>query len=321
MKRKAFTLFELVMVIVVLGIIASIGSDIISSMYQNYLRTRAINRLEAQTEIVLEQITKRLSHRIKRSTGVYRATVAAPSVVPLRNANSNDRILVWIGASEESRLGGWVGAPTNRFVPGWSGFIDLNSTNTDRAAQTIETPGSRLNFAGNIINALTNGDVTMANGRAAIMMKTPPVDDADISRYWTNVNSDYTTIVTSGTNTNFALPATDRLADYTGNGQRDIYEQYYLSHSAYAIVPSAVDAVTGDFTLTLRYNFQPWNGETVANAVATPPAAGSSATLAEHVSTFRFVQTDSSIRIKLCINDANQSADFGFSACKETVVF
>lgn len=322
MKRKAFTLMELIMVIVVLGIIASIGSDIITSMYDNYLRSRAISRLEAQTEIVLEQITKRLSYRVKNSTGVFRAGVAAPSVVSLRNANANDSILVWIGISEESRLGGWVGAVTNSFVPGWSGLIDLNSPNTNRTAipQTIQTSGSRLDFARNTIRALTNNDIDFNNAgntNVAIIMKTPPVDDSNISRYWTDNNGDYTATIRRvlAVNDRVALRG-DALADYTGDGQRDIYEKYYLAHSAYALVPVGN---ANDFNLTLRYNFEPWNGETVANAIAD--VNGSSSVLAEHVSTFRFIQTDTSIRIKLCINDASQSASFNFSACKETVVF
>ena len=48
-KHTAFTMIELVMVIVVFGIIASIGAEIIASLYTNYLRTRAINRLQSQT--------------------------------------------------------------------------------------------------------------------------------------------------------------------------------------------------------------------------------------------------------------------------------
>lgn len=313
-KTKAFTLLELIMVIVIMGIIASIGSDIISTMYQNYLRSRAVNRLEAQTEIVLEQIAKRLSYRVKRSTGIVRGG----NILPLSQANQNDTTMVWIGISEESRMGGWNGAT---FVPGWSGLIDLNSTNTSSALQTISTPGSRLDFAGVTISALTDGDVTMNNNRVAIMMKTPYINDADISRYWLNADptNNYTTTVRRGANSVFTIDAADRVADYTEDGNRDIYEHYYLSHTAYALVPEGADA--NDFTLTLRYNFQPWNNESATNAIATPVVGASRAVLAEHVSTFRFLQVGSSIRLKLCISDAGRSADFDFSACKETVVF
>ncbi|MCK9258063.1 MAG: prepilin-type N-terminal cleavage/methylation domain-containing protein, partial [Sulfurospirillaceae bacterium] len=66
-KKSGFTMVELVMVIIVLGIVASIGADIISNLYTNYLRTRAVNRLQTQTEIALEQIAKRLQYRIKDS--------------------------------------------------------------------------------------------------------------------------------------------------------------------------------------------------------------------------------------------------------------
>ena len=103
-KRTAFTMIELVMVIVVLGIVASIGAEIVAKLYGNYLRTRAINQLQSQTEITLEQIAKRFQYRIKDSVrsidadGV-RANVALPS------ADADYEIVEWIGISNESFLG------------------------------------------------------------------------------------------------------------------------------------------------------------------------------------------------------------------------
>lgn len=298
MKRKAFTLIELIFVIVILGIVALMGADIVSSMYQNYIKTRAINRLQAQTELALEQIAKRLSYRIKRSTGVIRGA----NIFPLGQAITTDRSLIWIGISNESQLGGW------------SGFIDLTNPNTNPAVtpKTIQTPGSALNtFARNSIFALSYGDVdlnTVAAKNAALIMKVPRINNAVIANYYSNNANDYTIKVRATAADRFALVG-DNVPDYDGNGVRDLYGQYYLSHSAYAIIPQGP---ADDFSLTLRYNFQPWENETFAN--------GQSAVLAEHVSTFRFLEQGSTIRIKLCIKD-DKSAGFDFSACKETVVF
>ena len=66
--KKAFTMIELIMVIIVLGIVASIGAEIIVKLYDNYMRTRTINALETKTEVALEQIAKRFQYRIKDST-------------------------------------------------------------------------------------------------------------------------------------------------------------------------------------------------------------------------------------------------------------
>ena len=65
--KRAFTLLELVVVIVVLGIIAMMSFNAIMNIYSNYFQTKTVNELETQTEIALEQISKRLEHRIKPS--------------------------------------------------------------------------------------------------------------------------------------------------------------------------------------------------------------------------------------------------------------
>jgi hypothetical protein len=53
------------MVIVIFGIIATIGAEIISKMYLNYVQARVVNYLQTQSEITLEQVAKRLQYRIK----------------------------------------------------------------------------------------------------------------------------------------------------------------------------------------------------------------------------------------------------------------
>ena len=66
--RKSFTLVELIFVIVILSIIGVISAQIITKIYEQYIFTRAINELETKTELVLTQIAKRLSLRIKPTT-------------------------------------------------------------------------------------------------------------------------------------------------------------------------------------------------------------------------------------------------------------
>lgn len=309
-KRSAFTMLELVMVIVVFGIIASIGADIIASLYTNYLRTRAINRLESQTEIVLEQIAKRLQYRIKDS--VRASDDNGNTWVALGNAGLNHNIIEWIGISNESFLGEWNGASV---VPGWSGFIDMNDTaNTNLGARTLSTPGSSLNFARDAIFALTDGDVDMNNEGshlpALIFKGVKPL--YNVNNYYTEGGNTYTTHVSRNTDTTFHIPDDDNLTDFDGDGFGDLFEQYHLAHTAYALVP---DGNASDFNLTLRYNYQPWEGEAYGNANT------SSSVLAEHVSTFRARQDGDVVRLKLCIHDNNQSGDFDFSACKEKVIY
>ena len=305
MIKKAFTMIELVMVIVVMGIVASIGADIIASLYENYLKTRSIDRLQSQTEAVLDQIAKRLKYRIKDSV-IARDNDGSNAYVTLSDYTGVPKfeILEWMGKANESFLGEHNGT---RVVPGWTGFVDLDSTDTNRTSGTLKTSGSRLDFANNIINALSYGEVDL-NGtttqRPAIVFKGK--DFFDIDQYgWDGVtDGNYTYRVTMQGNdildfNETVLPGT-------------IYEQYDLTWSAYSLVPEG-DA--NDFNLTLHYNYQPWHGEMYDDN------ATKKIVLIEHASTFRFTQFGETIRMKLCINDDNRSGDYNFAFCKERVIF
>ena len=320
--RSAFTMIELVMVIVSFGIIATIGAEIITRVYSNYLQTRAINRLQTQTEIVLEQIAQRLQYRIKDTTRAINTT--ANTTVPLLAATNTDDSVEWLGISNESFLG--QGADNAVVVPGWSGLIDMNSTATSLAARTLASPGSRLDDTASIlaqISAYPNGAINMTNPAGivklpALVFKGPkPSTTAvpySVDNYYSNNNSNYTIRIAkaAGVNNRFVIPAGDELLDLDEDGFGDLFEQYYLSHSAYAIVPVGA---ANDFNLTLRYNYRPWEGEQY-NDANTPTAV-----FAEHVSTFRIRQEGDVVRIKLCIHDNNQSGNFDFSACKEKVIY
>ena len=293
-KRKGFTLLELVMVIVVFGIVASIGADIISSMYKNYLRTRTINRLQTQTEITLEQIAKRLQYRIKESVVARKPGV---SVLSLANDNvdNNFTIMEWIAYSNESFLGA---------TPNWTGLVDIENPNTNKGAAILVSPGSDFTMTGLLMDALTNQKVDLTAGKEAALVFKKSSNTADFG-WGVNANTDGTNAlkVRQGANQD-SLIITSALPD-------QIYEHYYLAHTAYALIP---EGSPNDFNLTLRYNYQPWLNEFYSN--------GSTALMAQNVRLFRFRQDANLVRIKLCLHDANQTGVGDFIVtCKEKVVF
>ena len=296
--KKAFTMIEMIMVIVVLGITASIGADIIVQLYENYVKTRAINRLQAQTEVVLEQIAKRLQFRIKDSV-IARDKTNFNDYVTLTDANDSYEILEWLGKDNEGLRG------INK--PGWSGFIDLDSPQTNKALRTLKTPGSDLNITNSIIKGLSYDDIDMTDPtkqKPAIIFKGQST--FDLSQFgWDGVDGNYTIKV------KFTMPNRDILEINDTVVPDEIFEQYNLSWSAYAIVPEGNN--TNDFNLTLHYNYQPWEDENYT--------VGQSSLLAEHVSTFKFTKIGDTIRLKLCIHDNNQSGNFDFAFCKEKVIF
>lgn len=305
--KKAFTMLELVMVMVVLGIVASIGADIITSMYTNYLRSRTINALESKTEIVLEQIAKRLQYRIKDSVIARRTG----SITTLSNADETYPILEWIGYSNESFLG------TPR--PGWSGFIDLDSNETNGTNRTLKTSESNLTDAADTISVLSYGTVDLSDGHeAALIFKGRSYNHTDFG--WnTNANTDENAtlkVKIHGTSIDIFEISNDSYIP------PEIYEQYYLAHTAYAIAPTGTTTQNGftDFNLTLYYNYQPWLGNSSRNDYGDINTSQS--ILTENASLFRFRQDETIMRLKLCLHDNNQTGVGDYIVvCKEKVIY
>jgi prepilin-type N-terminal cleavage/methylation domain-containing protein len=296
--KKAFTMLELVMVIIVLGIVASIGADIIVALYDNYIRARTINALESKTEITLEQIAKRFQYRIKSSTiarqvGGNFISVSSPLL------DNSYPIIEWIGYSNESFLG------TPR--PGWSGFIDMFHSDTNSTSQTFRTSDSNLALASNVISALTSGDINLTAGNEAALIFKKPWNIGDFG--WGTANN------TDGNATVKVRILNDEVLVLSNDTNlTEIYEQYYLAHTAYAIVPEG-DIANEDFNLTLYYNYQPWMGEEYNNN-------GSRFPLVEHANLFHFRQDQTLLRFKLCIHDNNESGiGERVVVCKEKVVY
>jgi prepilin-type N-terminal cleavage/methylation domain-containing protein len=295
--KKAFTLIELVMVIVVLGIIASIGAEIIVKLYENYIRTKTINALESQTEVALEQIAKRFQYRIKDSTIARKSGAILP--ISSTTLDNTYKIIEWIGYNNESFLG------TPR--PGWSGLIDMNDTNTSSALNTLKTPDSNLSYAQNIMSALTYGHIDLTTGKEAALVFKTSWNMTDFGWGANNVNTDSTATLK-------VIKNTDEILSISGDTiPNEIYEQYYLADSAYALVPEYTTDNT-DFNLTLRYNYAPWLGENYTN--------GDSSVIVEHANLFHFRQDQTLLRVKLCIHDGNTTG-FGerIIVCKEKVVY
>jgi len=297
-QRTAFTMIELIMVIVIFGIVAMISADIFVKIYDNYIIARTMNTLQTQTELTLDQIAKRLQYRIKDST-IARKEANSTDYLFLSDADDTYKVLEWIGTADAARRGLWNGTI---YAPGWSGFIDLDASG--RAA--VSTPGSRLDYADTIIAALSENavDLTGTAGWPAVVMDGH-VGDYNVSSYgWDPyTDNDYALLVKRNGTT---------LLDFNDTAaEKEIYEHYKLAWSAYAIVPQCPAGVTDDCNLTLFYNYRPWQQQKLED--------GNSSLLAEHVTTFKFNQTGDVVRLKLCIGE--HFYDNNISFCKEKVVF
>lgn len=289
--KKAFTLIELVIAITITAILASIGTEIISTVYQNYIQTRSITKLEAQTELAITQISKRLQYRIKQTLvgyeyerGKYKDMIKCEA----------DCGIAWYMQSYESRrLGeanktGWSGVINKATIAG--NEINLSPGYGDEDVQNLKEVNK-------IIESITSKEVLKEN-RIALIFKQ--IEDKASKNYYegNDPNKVYKAYF-SGNNI-----IIDKKNENIGDELEDLY---YLSHTInriYIDKKDNFDKVGGD--LILETNFLPWDDK---NKI--------SSTIAKNVTTLRFTNFakennsennfvgSNGLILKICIKDPN----------------
>jgi len=321
--KRAFTLLELVVVIVVLGIIAMMSFNAIMNIYSNYFQTRTVNELETQTEIALEQISKRLEHRIKPSviarkpSGEFLALndsgvnlVAEYEIlefIPYAYEIFND--VISLDANDHViEQGGKAGR--------YSGYADLAKSSP---ATGLISPGS--NFTTGVVETIK--DLTCrGETRDATCVDFTKKDGgvvAIFSDVYYNVQSSFGysngTVPVSLDIAKVGVKSTDGdTLEISGFGGKQISEQYHLAYTANAIVPEQSadpkDAANGVFDLNLYYDYRPWMGEKYK-------PNGEKATLAKNVTRFVFTEKNGVIVLKLCMRAKNSE----ITICKSKAVY
>ncbi len=144
---SAFSMLELIFVIVILGIVASIGAEVIAKVYEGYIVQRAEHRATLKTELAATQIANRLASAIPGT--VYRKNSDASVIEEI----TDDMSL----SGDQYTVLQWVGSDTDSFsataTPGWSGFCDIDAS----TATSISTPGSALGTTTLIMTKLGGG--------------------------------------------------------------------------------------------------------------------------------------------------------------------
>ena len=134
--KKAFTLVELLFVMVVLAIIAGVGTDILRSLFDNYAVTAQIHRLESVANNAADMIATRLEKRVPQTTAIE----TGADYQPLSAINEQSGKLVFFRKAYElernfiSAKNGGVKAPRT------SGFIsELKTTTTENNGNLVDT--------------------------------------------------------------------------------------------------------------------------------------------------------------------------------------
>ena len=304
-KRKAFTLVELIFVIIVLGISSSIVANIIADVFESYIIQRALHKASIKTELAIEQLGNRLTSRINKS--IIAKKPNTNTFVALRNyveaVDENKTALEWIGYDNDGFSASIFPNPSADSFMNWSGFCDLNISSFG----TIATPGSKLSKADVLLSNISGNGLV---GSGLLFMGQPFYQDNGITKieYQPScmgyTNSACIGIIGGFTDTSITL-------SNPGTAGEMVYSEFYqIVNSAYTVVPE--QNADGSWDLNMYSNYQPWNGEKYQ-------IHGTRSTLIENVTVFRFYQRGSSIRLKICAKE-NVGGDYDVSICKEKAV-
>jgi len=229
--KPAMTMIEIIFVIIVLGVVASIGASIIAETYKSYILQRAQYRANIKTEIALNQIANRLRYAIPGTVGARLTTSSAFTPITEIIGVAQRNVLQWVGEDGDSFEA--ISSNNNR-RPGWSGFIDLSQCTMAQ----LTSSGSNYTLFQTIRNNLGGSTLTPR------LYFPPGYGPSD---------SNGSITLTGGNGENFSvsgLSAGDTIA-----------ERYKLAWSSYAIVYDPSDK-----NLWLYHHFDPTVGADLTSA-------------------------------------------------------
>lgn len=301
-KHTAFTMLELIFVIVIMGIIGKFGVEFIAKAYKSFIFSQVNSDLQSKSEIAVDTIATRLKYRIKDSV-IARTSESNTSFVAIADASGDKyKVLEWIGSAQES-FRGISDDNTTDYLPDWSGILDLDEGNKT----VLISPETNTTKVNQMISDLNDTNTT--------------IDDAAL--YFIGADSDVQTgygwIGQKLTDQSGAMHPIKHIAGkvnaFTSSNSADfsgidVYEYYKLAWTAYAIVYEPETNHNDKGTLYLYYDYQPWNGETMAD--------GNKTILMEDVSTFRFMAIGSIMKIQVCTKSDLVEE---YSLCKEQTIF
>ena len=327
--KKAFSLLEVIFVMVILGIVASISSQIIAQVYENYIMQRAVYNVSTKTELVANQIVNRLTYRIQGSTisKRHKKFLTRSNKIKIGEAGADINNSDWLPLADIP-VGNiytsieWIGYDNDSFaanlLPNWSGIANYENSNIN----SFSTPGSTLSNVATIMNNLSNKKVALTNDKpAAVLFAHNNNFYSDRNEYNPLCMGLIPELGTSTTSCIFPVHrnGTDDSLTFTRNKDSNfaplqpkiITERYKLAWSAYAIAPEDPDN-DGLFDLVLYSNYQPWNNESYIQN-------GTRSILMKNVTVFKFTESGGVINFKLCAAE-KISNDFNVTTCKQKVV-
>lgn len=153
-KRAAFTMIELVFVIVITGLVAVAGGKAIVQILQNYTLQKMYAKTEMDSASVIRQISNYLQNSVWDSIAINKTKSIAEVSTSSNGKLSNDNRLYFIEKDLYTLNGEY---DNGRMIPYFAGFVDLenSSGHTIKSKITSDDLDKTLGKGSNRVNGIS----------------------------------------------------------------------------------------------------------------------------------------------------------------------
>ena len=326
--KRGFTLLEMIVTIVILGILSAGTFVSLQHLYLRSAKSKALSDLSSESQVIVDQLSALMYDRVPSSVIGYdgNGTAGLHDFKSIYALDNNFTVLEWIGVASESHK-----------LRAYSGFIDMNAS--DGTARRLSTPpSSDQNAIEQNLTAKFGGVHTIVSGNDSFRLVFAGAfddgaiyDDFNNTFGWHSKDANKTYSIESINGGNIILKNTP-----INLALKEIHEKYYLVDSAYAVALGRdvntdlncsnldinTSALDYNNTLLLFYNYRPWKSQTFCADRGTLGAKEGNVTiLSKNVSGFEAGVINGSIYFNITMNKKIRASDNNVTISKQKAVY